>query len=193
MDFTKTFYVQEGFKRGAARAKQSHDVVGERDIALAIGEWAPSEPLKLVQYEGTKWLDFVGTQTAALRLVSTRLLDRFTAAGVTGWRALPVALVDRSGAAVADYKLLVVTGRCGGIDNARSVLTERVIVGTSRGAKVWKGLYFDEGTWDGHDLFSPRSTAFIFATAKVKAILESEAATNFDLVALADVERPSLI
>jgi hypothetical protein len=193
MDFKSMFLIQEGFKRGAVRAKQPRDVVGARDIALARGEWVPSEPVRFVQYEGTKWLDLVGTQRAALQLVSTRLLEKLTAANVTGWRALPVELADDGGVLISDYKLLVVVGRCGRIDNSRSVSVDRVVVGNPKGAKVWKGLYFDESTWDGSDLFSPDGTAFTFATENVKSVIEQEKATNIDIVPLVDVERSSLI
>jgi hypothetical protein len=193
MEYKNTFLVREAFKRGAARATLPHEEVADRAIALATGMWRPDKRLRFVQDEGSIGFDCVGTQFAPLRLLSSRLFEAFSAGGVTGWEALPIELSDSTGAAVTNYGLLVIVGRCGPIDNSRSVLIDRIVSGNPKGAKVWKGFYFGEETWDGSDVFSPEGSSHLIVTSKVKNILDRENATNLDLVSLADVERRSLI
>ena len=186
------FLLQEAFKRGAVRVRQPHDVVRDQARALATGEWRPAEPLKFAQCEGTQWCDFVGTTRAAITLLSTRVFDAFCAAGVTGWEAVPIVLTNGDGEQLSNFRLLVVTGRSGPIDNSRSIAIARVVPGNPKGATVWKGLYFEEGSWDGTDLFSPAGTALVCVSSKAKGILERESATNIHLVSLVDFERTRL-
>ena len=193
MDYERTFLVGEGFKRGAVRLKPLDDLALDQDIGVARGEFRPRVPLRFIQYEGTRWHDFVGTQYAPLRLVSERVLEAFVAGGVTGWEAATAEISDRGGQAIAGYRLLVVVGRCGAVDNSRSVLVDRIVPGNPKGSKVWKGLYFEEKTWDGSDLFNPGRSSLLFATEKVKRILEREKATNIHLESMLDVERVSLV
>jgi hypothetical protein len=182
----------EAFTRGAVRVTQPEDIVQEHDIDLALGKWAPPRRIAFEQYEGTKLLDLVGTQWAPLRLISARVRRAFAAAGVSGWRTVEVDLRTPEGEAIRGYALLIITGRCGRIDNTRSVQVKREIVGNPRGALVWRGMYFDERTWDGSDVFAPEGTAFAFATDKAKQTLDEIRATNIEIVALQDVERLSL-
>jgi len=193
MDYSDIYLVSEAFNPNAARVDEPLNVVQNRDIGVAIGEWLPKESLRFVQYEGTEWYDLVGTQFATLKLFSKRVLDAFAAAGVTGWEAVPVVVTNESDQPVSNYSLLVVTGRSGRIDNSRSVQTDWLLRGKPTGKKVWKGYYFEEGTWDGSDVFAPLDTALFFVTSKVKAILEREHATNVKLEPVSEVIRPVLI
>ena len=186
------FLLQEAFKRGAVRVRQPQDVVGDRARALATGQWRPADPIKFAQCEGTLWCDFVGTTRAAITLISTRVFDAFSAAAVTGWEAVPIVLTNADGEQLSNYRLLVVTGLSGPIDNSRSIAISRVVPGNPKGASVWKGLFFEEGRWDGTDLFSPAGTALVCVSLKVKSILERISATNIDLVSLVDFERTRL-
>lgn len=193
MDYSKFFVMREASKPGAARVDEPRGAVGNRANEVATGAWVPDEPLRFVQYEGKAWYDFVGSQYPAVRLFSKRVLDAFSAAGVTGWNALPVVVMNKARKPVSDYALLVVTGRSGRKDNSLSVQTDLLIRGKPTGKKVWKGLYFEAGTWDGSDVFAPQGTAFFFVTSKVKTVLESEHATNIKLEPLSEVIRPILI
>jgi hypothetical protein len=106
----------------------------------------------------------------------------------------PVGLEADDGTEVAGYSGLVVSGRYGAIDNTRSVQVEKVVVGNPKGhAPVWKGLYFDEKSWDGSDIFRPSGTGYIFVTEKVRAALDRAKVTNLTCTALADFERPMLL
>jgi len=94
---------------------------------------------------------------------------------------------------VKGYSGLVVSGRCGAIDNSRSVQVQKAVVGNPKGhALVWKGLYFAEESWDGSDIFRPPGTGYIFVTEKVRAALDRAKVTNLTCTALADFERAML-
>jgi len=134
----------------------------------------------------------LGTQVASIQTFSNRVLNAFSAAGVTGWKAAPAIVTNSLGQPVPNYGLLIVTGRSGPIDNSRSVQADWLIHGKTTAKKAWKGLYFEDGTWDGSDLFAPLGSAFFFATSKVKDVLEREKATNVDLEPLSEVIRPVL-
>jgi|GEM_PF-1628152 len=192
MDFSDFFVMREASKPDAARVDERSGAVGERANEVATGTWLPKEPLRFVQYEGKEWCDLVGSTNATLRLSSNRILDAFSAAGVTGWEGAPVVVASKSRKPVSNYKLLVVTGRSGRIDNSLSVQTDWLLRGKPTGKKVWKGLYFEDGTWDGSDVFAPSGTAHFIVTSKVKALLEREQATNIKLEPLSEVVRPIL-
>ena len=162
---------------------------------LATGRRRPTATLRFDQTEGLSWLDLVGTTLASVKLISERIFNAFVASGVTGWEGIPVDVRRADGHAVRGYYLFVVKGRSGPIDNARSVQVDRIrlVKGSQRLSKVWMGLFFDESTWDGSDVFAPGRSAFCFVTQKVKDILERENATNFSIRALVDIERMSLV
>jgi hypothetical protein len=194
VNFGDLFSLQEEFVRGAVRATPVGDVVREDEIAIATGRSKPETPMCFEQYEGVELCDLVGTQYAALRLVSHRVCDAFREARLSGWDTLAVELRDRTGETIDGYLLLVIVGRCGPLDNTRSVRINKIMTRNRKGyAPVWKGLYFDEDTWDGSDLFAPQGTAFFFATRQVKDVLEKISATNFQIKPLKDIERVSLI
>ena len=193
VDYSDFFVMGEASKAGAVRVDEPRSAVGNRAIEVATGAWLPKEPLRFVQYEGKEWYDLVGSQYASLQLFSTRILAAFSAAGVTGWQGAPVVVASKSRKPVSNYALLVVTGRSGRLDNSLSVQTDWLLRGKPTGKKVWKGLYFEDGTWDGSDVFAPSGTAFFFVTSKVKAVLEREQATNIRLEPLSEVVRATLM
>jgi hypothetical protein len=85
--------------------------------------------------------------------------------------------------------LLVVTGRCGEVDDAgvgRTIL--RPPVG-GQAAAGWRGLAFDLTTWDGSDLFVPRRSGYVIVTSKAKTALERSHVTNAAFTPLERVER----
>jgi hypothetical protein len=53
----------------------------------------------------------------------------------------------------------------------------------------WKGLFFDDASWDGTDVFTPVHSGFVCVTRRAKELFEETAFTNMRFVALADVER----
>ncbi len=193
MDFETTYYLGECFTRGAFRAREVGDILGGNDIALTSGSWTPPTILRFRQYEGKMLPDVVGTQRANVKFVSERVVAALRAVSASGWGTYPVRLEAEDGTEVTGYSGLVVSGRCGAIDNTRSVQVEKAVVGNPKGnAPVWKGLYFAEESWDGSDIFRPSGTGYIFVTEKVRAALDRAKVTNLTYTALAEYERAML-
>jgi hypothetical protein len=131
--------------------------------------------------------DIVWTTLASPILLSQRVVDIFEENGFSGWAITPCELRGKDDSVFA-YYLLRVSGRCGAIDDSRSVQIEKQFPGGR--FPVWKGLYFDPATWDGSDLFMPASNVgWIFVTEKVKLILERAKIKDAKLVALGEIER----
>jgi len=103
----------------------------------------------------------------------------------------PVRLGAKNGSPVPGYQGLIVTGRCGDIDKSRSVPFEKPM-GKGTASTYYKGLFFEEATWDGSDIFRPAGTGFVFVTQKVKDVLSKMGATNFRFESLAEFERAAL-
>jgi len=55
--------------------------------------------------------------------------------------------------------------------------------------KIWMGLYFDEASWDGSDVFRPLGTAHVLVTQRVKDLLEKSKMTNLRFEALTSIEK----
>ena len=111
--------------------------------------------------------EIVWTTSAFTVLLSPALVDALRQAGVSGWSTYPVELSGKDGATFGTYRGLVVHGRCGPIDRS-----SRKAPAPAGPASVVKGLFFDEGTWDGSDIFMPGDdTAFVFFTERAKDLL----------------------
>lgn len=112
------------------------------------------------------------------RLVSPVLIHQSVAralrhAGVTGWSTFSVDICGKQGDPVEGYVGLVVTGRCGAIQLGRAVRVERQYPGGM--FPVQRGLFFDEQSWDGADIFMPDGSAWILVSELAKEVLSASA------------------
>lgn len=129
---------------------------------------------------------FVHLLRVAPVLFSSRVVDALQKHEVTGWKAKNVRLVGKSGEEIEGYSLLVVVGRCGQVQYERS---ERVSKSYPAGEfPALKGLYFDESSWDGSDVFMCESgQKSIFVTKRAKDAIET-VARKAEFPSLADWE-----
>jgi hypothetical protein len=170
------------------------------DIALRLGEAfaVPRGEVKPHQPVPAKWMmgrttpaDIIWTGSVAPVLVSDLVVSLLKEHGFTGWRIFRVALSGKSGEEIAGYQGLVVSGRCGPIDNAQSRKVDKIFPGGA--FRVWKGLYFDRATWDGSHLFMPAgNVGWIFVVDAVKETLEKAKVKNVLFTPLDEVERMKL-
>ena len=80
------------------------------------------------------------------------------------------------GLPVKGYRGLVITGRCGVLDEKRGRELRERPGDEKRGYRVYP--WFDPNSWDGNDIFAPEGTAFWLVTRKVKETIESAKLTN---------------
>lgn len=115
-------------------------------------------------------VDVIWTGIAAPVLISDRVVNLLSRARAGGWNTYEVALHGKGGEAIGGYHGyhgLSVHGRCGEIDNSRSVEVPKVY--PAGVFPVWRGLYFDPETWDGSELFmSAGSEGWVFVVDEVK-------------------------
>ena len=180
MDSTRSSKEFPGFNhlyelRGSSGNGFRVDLESDGDpLPIVRGEAEPKAPLVGRWTMGHRSAhDIIWTTWAIPIIVCKRVIDIFTANNFTGWRTYDVEIYAKGGSRVPDFFGLSVVGRCGPFDNTRC---ERVMVqlpGTVRATLKYKGTYFDEGSWDGSDLFmsSQPWTGVVMVTERVQKAL----------------------
>jgi hypothetical protein len=147
----------------------------EDDFAILAGV-QPKKPLEGRWVMGKKNAqDVIWTTHAIFVIMSERVITRLKEEGYTGWNAIPISILDKQGTQLSSYYLLQVTGRCGGLDDSRSIEFMKQLNSDGRQLPMLRGLYFDESTWDGSDFFQPIGTAYILITKSVMECLKDVA------------------
>lgn len=161
-----------------------HDISNQAE--LLRGEWIPESPL------GVYWAmgrpvpsDIAIGRSTAWFYLSSRVQKLFMDNEFLGWSTYPIVLHDQTGEACAGYVGFSITGRCGPIKQQGG----EVFPGQRPGKKFVRriGLYFDDSTWDGSDLFCPAGeNNYIFVTERVKDLFEKIAIEGFEFTPLAE-------
>lgn len=132
----------------------------------------------------------VGTTGFMCVLLAPAVIDALSARAFSGWSSFEVPLTGRDSEDLGAYHGLVVTGRCGPVQRDRSTVFELDAPGGPYLKE--RGLYFDEGSWDGSDLFIPAvGVTFIVTEEVVEAI--GGVTRNVHFVRRTEYERPHSI
>jgi hypothetical protein len=135
--------------------------------------------------------DIIWTGSAVPVLVSDRVVSILDREGFEGWTTYQVALSGKLGEPIEGYRGLVVHGRCGEIENQRSIKFDKIMPGGV--FPWWRGLYFDPATWDGSAFFMPAgNVGWIFVVEAVKLAFEKAKVKNVVFTPLDKVERMKL-
>ncbi len=180
------FLLDEAFEERAVRAAFcSKDI---DFLRLSAGQCPDS--IQMTRHSGSKAFDLVGTTRHGIYLFSPRLQDALRSTKVTGWQPCPVTFFSgRPNEELRQYAAIGITARCGGLDNTRSIRTMTSTTKTGKSVPRWVGIYFDEETWDGSDMFRPVGTMLTIVTSRVKNLLEGVGVTNVRLRKVLEVER----
>lgn len=136
-------------------------------------------------------LDIIYTTIAAPIIVADRVVEVLDSAGFTGWQTYPVELFGKDSTSIPGFQGLAVHGRCGPIENHRSNRFDKLMPGGV--FPWWRGLYFEQETWDGSDIFMPSGRASrIFVVEQVKEALEKAHVRGVAFPSLDEVERAEL-
>jgi hypothetical protein len=160
--------------------------LGINGFTIARGEATLPEELTFVHGAGACRADIIGSGSASLYLISSRLVEGLRGEGITGWTSTPVRFEDGTASDRA-YHAFVVTGRCGPIKDEMSSVFEKVRAG--KPTKWWKGAFFDPDSWDGTDIFTPVDTGTVFLVSRVRELLRMYDLDGVIAVPLASVER----
>jgi hypothetical protein len=141
-------------------------------FALSRAELSVERPVVLRWKMGRKVPgDFVWTAMAVLIVVSDKVVSVLKTNFCSGWSTYPVHLYGPLGNRIVGYHGLAVRGRCGPRQPERSAHT--VVVDDKIGPRPsYRGLFFDESSWDGSDIFVPSDgSAQVFLLERVKNLL----------------------
>ncbi len=192
MTEASVFYTfSEAFLDDAFRAN-AVDYDEDRQDAIFLGNLVPEKPERYERASGQKAYDFIGTTDGCSLLISERVVAGLREHEISGWSTYPLELRKgpfAAGSPMNGYRGLVITGRCGPLDRGRY---ETVIKPNASGKQMMKwarGLYFDEKTWDGSDLFVPAGTLMVLGTEKAKRMLATLEARNLTITRVTEVER----
>jgi hypothetical protein len=130
--------------------------------------------------------DVVWTTLAIPLLVSKRVVEILQRANFSGWRAVPVDLLGSDVREKFEYFLVSINGRCGPIDRSRSLIVDKVMPGGI--FSYWRGVYFDNNSWDGSDIFMADGKGYIFVLEGVKAALQAAEVKNLEFKQLDTIE-----
>lgn len=168
------------------------ELSSESAFAITRGEVRPAEVVVAKWSKGSsRPADVIWTTLVAPILVSDRVVSLLSDRGFRGWSSYQVRLVGKRGEEIEGYSGLAIHGRCGPIDDAKSVEVPQIYPGGVFPA--WKGLYFDARTWDGSDVFLPADgTRRILVVEAVKRAFAEARVKNVAFNPLPEVDRPDL-
>ncbi|HVG64323.1 MAG TPA: hypothetical protein VNA24_37525 [Hyalangium sp.] len=169
--FGRIFSLGESGSRKAFRGDLGVETRDEV-FALTRAELHPAHPITVEWAMGSaKPGDVIWTTYAVPVIISESVVQLLRSHGFTGWSLYDVSVRDKQGQPILGYSGLAITGRCGKIDYARTVVVPRVYPAGI--FPIGKGLLFDPESWDGSDLFTPVGKGgFIFMVDEVKKVLE---------------------
>ncbi len=145
------------------------------------------------QIGGKNSYDFLLAGFSFIYLISSRVKNLLLENGFTGWKEKKVEVYSNGKKQLADYSGLAIVGKCGPIINELSVKKQvEPPVSFGNSYEAYFGLYFDEKSWDGSDIFSPTGKHNIFVTEKVRNVLVQHNVSNIDFTPISDVENMML-
>lgn len=151
------------------------------------GEAALPAPVYFKQHLGAVLYDHVDGGDPSLHIYHRRFFEALHQQGITGFEAVPAILQSRT--STTAYACLVVKGRAGEEDVRKGKIIDAGPIVPGAPSKIVKrGVYFDEGSWDGSDIFLLKDKGHVIVTEKVRNIVLELGLSNVKVVPLEEVE-----
>ena len=161
----------------------------ENPFSIARAEHRIDAPLGFEISSGTSEVDLVASEDPPLCLFSSEMKLLLQRHDLTGWGTFPIKLVSRTLNLTRHYEGFTVSGRCGKVQNHRSTKVTCLPPPGGRSYQAYKGLFFEEMSWDGTDIFMPEDVSYIIVSARTQAIFVEKRLSNLDFIRLPDFER----
>ncbi|MFA4873013.1 MAG: hypothetical protein WC659_03705 [Patescibacteria group bacterium] len=158
------------------------------DFDLLAGKEGSAKPVIFGHNGGTRPKDFMSANPPIL-LISDRVVEVLKKGRFTGWSTFPARVFNKKREEVSGYSGLVVTGKCGPIDDSKSEWVQVPASEKYGSYRARYGYYFDLKMWDGSDIFLAEGTGVRFVTERVAEALESAKLTNLELIKSTEFER----
>ncbi len=169
VDFSSLYLTRGSVKRGAFVA--TFDRPRDELVEICRGERSDSRVHARWDIGGAVPHDVVHVSEGVSLLLSSSVVSAMRSANLTGFDAVPCELTDKHDE-IHEFWFLVVLGRCGPIDDSRSVLVEKDYPGGR--VPAMQGVYFPETSWDGSNVFCPEpSRGTVFMDRKAREAMES--------------------
>jgi hypothetical protein len=184
--YGRFYLLGEGFIRGALRVEPVGNLRSPHELTRA--ERRPRRPVRFRRDEGSRPKDLIGATWASLCLVSDRVIAALE--GFSGWTTYPVEITGRDDKPLPGYHGLAISGRCGPIDN--SLTPKQMVPPAVPGGEAVEGrigMLFEQGTWDGSDLFCTATGSAVHMTEPVRDALVAAKLTNIDLDRITEIKR----
>jgi hypothetical protein len=184
--FDKIFALEDPFGR-AFRVNPELEI--DEDFRLTRAEMQPSHPVILNWTMGrAKPVEVIRTTMGTPVIISDSVVQLLRSHGFTGWSLYEVIVRDKQGQSLSGYSGLAFSGRCGAIDDTRSIQVPRIFPAGI--FPMWKGLLFDPESWDGSDFFMPAgAVGWKFVVEEVKTAFEKAKIRNVEFTPLDQIER----
>jgi hypothetical protein len=154
---------------------------------IGMKVWLPPYKVELALH-GKSWGDFAFFAGAGRFIVSSRVADAFTNAGLiglAGFEPIEVAKVKgrRSAGRPPEYRRVSIARSGAAVDDSRSVIerSEKATCAQCRssGVDAVHGFTLEPGTWTGEDVFFARGLpGSVLASARFTHLVEVNALTN---------------
>ena len=159
------------------------------DVGLLQGTVTPSAPVVFRHAIGRVPSDLMLGGSPFVLLISDRFQEVLKEHAFTGWATYPVAVQTKRGAPIPGYSGLAITGRAGDVDWNRSESSIRASLRPDGHAThSYRGMYFDEASWDRSDLFLLGDTGRLVVTAAVRDALRAAKIRNVAFTRLTEVQ-----
>lgn len=171
--------------RGEAVCKPGNITSSEFNVSKFLrNQGLPSKQIIYAPCLGKKFFDF-NMVTAGLNLISERVYGLLMENDITGWNGIPAVIYKHD---ELKYYLLTITGRCGPIDQSKTIVVDSTTLIPGQTTKAFQGLYFSEDSWDKSDMFVSEYVNHIFITERVKSILEQNKVTNINIINIKELQ-----
>ena len=148
-------------------------------IALSNGKRQIQEPVLFKRGMGGPVADFLWSDLPPYVCISDRVASSLTEYNIRGWYTYPVRIIGADGD-ISGYQGFGITSHAGERDYLRSELVcykEEIRGKHPKGEITLRGIYFNESTWDGSDIFTVNDQFWIM-TEKVRMLFMRLKVTN---------------
>lgn len=190
MDLADWYLLGHDFKRGEVELVVRPKLTWDEASGIVLGRGPRPAQFTLLKRKGNRWTDDLFLDGLRAHVVSERVVHLLQESCFSGWKAIDAG-IEAGDSNRTDYKVLLITGRCGPLLDDQNPMVDRQPI-TSKGReerRVKIGYLVDPASWDGSDIVSPEGTALPFVHERVKRTLESEGVTGFTFVKITESER----
>jgi len=185
VDFSKLYLMESST---TSKSPVELNLTTDEAIAVRVGR-PPPNPIKGRWTGGSRKPNDAIWMRASF-LINERFRRILEGISATGYAVVPCEITSRKGEPFGGYSFLQVLGKCAPIDDTKSILVEKEY--PAGRFPAYKGLFFEEGSWDSSDIFSPLGFTMTVVTERVAQILKSEKIRGVEFVPLTEIYRSTL-